>query len=168
MGASHCLYGPYTYLVGGFNHLENMKVNGKDYRIYHEKKDWNHQPVYITMFIDIASYQCGLFKSILHLPSRVAFTKDSQRTWPPSMKPAIRLYSSSYHSVCRELAHAVAGACRACQSSGSEDVKDILGLRKFEKRSKKNEYLACFHQFIPFLTHRIHVWYMLTFGVYWW
>jgi len=28
----------YIYiLVGGFNHLENMKVNGKDYPIYYGK-----------------------------------------------------------------------------------------------------------------------------------
>ena len=36
------------YLVGGFNHLENMKVNGKGYPIYETENKihvWNHQPV---------------------------------------------------------------------------------------------------------------------------
>ena len=37
-------------LVGGaITILKNMKVNGKDYPIYHGKNDWNHQP-------DVCSY----------------------------------------------------------------------------------------------------------------
>ena len=37
----------HIFLVGGFNHLENMKVNGKDYPIYEMENNpnvWNHQP----------------------------------------------------------------------------------------------------------------------------
>jgi hypothetical protein len=42
-----------TYLVGGFNHLENMKVNGKDYPIHFGKikNAPNHQPDYLHYMI---------------------------------------------------------------------------------------------------------------------
>ena len=82
------------------------------------------------MFIAIASSINAAQKSILQLPKGAL-----HQGLPPPMKPAIPLHSSSYHSVCRELAHAVAGAF---QSSGrAQDMKDILGLRKFEKHSNK-------------------------------
>ena len=80
------------------------------------------------MFIAIASSTNAAFFD-------TSIARGYHQGLPPPMKPAIPLHSSSYHSVCRELAHAVAGAF---QSSGrAQDMKDILGLRKFEKHSNK-------------------------------